>query len=422
MTDLVIFICSLPRITEQVSKKASSIDEKLSELPEPPVGNLPAILMLELTNFSHELKQHMDGGSHQFPLQKMWMNLALHFRKILADSRPALMVRDKSETPNRSKNSLSQESHSLNQSTPTPIRGQMQPINLSSDEEKPCAPTSTQRSGKKRPSAASLPSSTPPKKPRFIDIPQYGGEKSNHPLHLLSDHDVDSLLDLGKRFDLSEIRNIVQDAFVAGVPNQVHPKAIERMCTMSVAHWEKPLVEFLRLTGEMVLGVFMDSLDETFGKWKQTKLYAEARAIIHAFVAKALMEQRTAAHRSLMLETTKPMTLNTEAQSVARADALATLEEARWEARSSTWSDEQECKIGRSASGQGKHEKPSKAMEAQIGADPFNQEVQTMAVRADLPSHSCSMLISTRLSVDITRAPTPDLLIPYAKEYRENSF
>ena len=421
MTDLVVFICSLPRITEQVSKKALSIDEKLSELPEPPMGNLPAMLMLELTNFSHELKQHVDGGSHRFPLQKMWMNLALHFRKILADSRPALMVRDKSETPSRSKNSLCKESHDLNQSTLTSIRGQTQPISLSSDDEEPCAPTPTPRSGKKRPSAASLPSSTPQKRARLSDVPQYGGERSNYPLHLLSDHDLDSVLDLGKRFDLSEIRNIVQDALVAGIPNQVHPKAIERMCTMSVAHWEKPLAEFLRLTGEMLLGIFIDCLDKIFGKSKQTKLYAEAREIIHAFVAKALMEQRTAAHRSLMLETTKPMTLNTEAQSVARADALATLEEARWEARSSTWSDEQERKTGRSASGQGKHEKPLKAMEAQIGADPFNQEVQTMAVRADLPSHSCSRLISSRLFVDITRAPPPDLLIPYAKEYRENS-
>lgn len=203
----------------------------------------------------------------------------------------------------------------------------------------------------------------------------------------------DLMLGLGKRFHLSEIRDIVQDAFVAGIPNQVHPKAIERMCTMSVQHWDKPLAEFLRLTGDMVLVVLTDGLDKVFGKWKQTKLYAEAGAIIDAFVAKALTEQRTAAQRSLMLEMSKPMTLNSEAQSVACGDALAKLEEARWEVRSTIWADEQERKSGRSASGQGKHDKGAKAIEAQIGPDPFNQEIRTMAVSNSLSDISalCSL-------------------------------
>ncbi|SLM36997.1 P-loop containing nucleoside triphosphate hydrolase [Lasallia pustulata] len=358
LTDQIL--TSLPRITEQVSKKALTIDAKLAELPEPPAGNLPAVLMRELTTFAHELEQHIDGGSYLFPFQKTWMNLALQFRKIMADSQPTLFVRDKSEPSSRPKARSFQQSHDLEQGSPTPSQGQTQSISLSSDDEKPSTPTPAQRSGKKRSSAASLPSSTSQKKAKTNVIPQYAG--------------------LGKRFHLSEIRDIVQDAFVAGIPNQVHPKAIERMCTMSVQHWDKPLAEFLRLTGDMVLVVLTDGLDKVFGKWKQTKLYAEAGAIIDAFVAKALTEQRTAAQRSLMLEMSKPMTLNSEAQSVACGDALAKLEEARWEVRSTIWADEQERKSGRSASGQGKHDKGAKAIEAQIGPDPFNQEIRTMAI------------------------------------------
>ena len=169
---------SLPRITEQVSKKALTIDAQLAELPEPPAGNLPAILMRELTTFAHELEQHMDGGSYLFPFQKTWMNLALQFRKIMADSQPTLVVRDISEPHSHPKAPSFQQSHDLEQGSPTPSRGQIQPIILSSDDEKPCTPIPTPRFGKKRSSAASLPSSTPQKKAKMNDIPQYAGERS----------------------------------------------------------------------------------------------------------------------------------------------------------------------------------------------------------------------------------------------------
>lgn len=178
-TDL--WVCSLPRITEQVSKKASTIDAKLADLPEPPAGNLPALLMRELTTFAHELVQAMDGGSHLFPFQKTWMNLALQFRKKLAESQPALVVRDRSEPLSRSKVPSFRQTPDLEQGTPASSRGQTQPISLSSDDEKPCTPTPAQRSGNKRSSAASFPSTTPQKKTKMSDIPQYGGEKSNQP-------------------------------------------------------------------------------------------------------------------------------------------------------------------------------------------------------------------------------------------------
>ena len=187
MTDSLASVCSLPRITEQVSKKALTIDAELAKLPEPPAGNLPATLMRELTTFAHELENHMDGGSHLFPFQKMWMNLALQFRKVMADSQPTLLVRDKSEPPNRSKAPSVQQTPDLEQGTPAPSRGQMQPISLSSDEEKPCTPTPAPRSGKKRYSAPSLPSSTPQKKAKMNNIPQYGGERSNRPQYIQVD-------------------------------------------------------------------------------------------------------------------------------------------------------------------------------------------------------------------------------------------
>lgn len=178
-TDSFASTCSLPRITEQVSKKALTIDARLAELPEPPAGNLPAILMRELTTFAHELEQHMDGGSYLFPFQKAWMNLALQFRKSMADSQPTLVVRDKSEPPNRSRVPLFQQSPDLERATPASDRGQIQSISLSSDDEKPCTPTPTSHSSKKRSNAASLPTSTPQKKAKMNNIPQYSGERSN---------------------------------------------------------------------------------------------------------------------------------------------------------------------------------------------------------------------------------------------------
>lgn len=378
---------SLPRIVDQVSIKSASIDAELALLPEPPAENLPAILMRELTTFEHELRQHMNGGSQQFPFQKNWMIRATQFRKILADSRPVLLSGDTSRTPTRQKSQILPEGRRIvMQGTPTPSRGPIQTISLSSDEdEKPCTSQSTPTSGRKRPNVPVTQHLTPQKRAKLSDIPRHGsGRSEKDPKSAVLRSTRSS--DLRKSFSLSDIRGIIQDKSVAGIPNQIHPKVIEEMCQLSIQSWREPLTKFLKLTGDMLSGVLTERVDRVFGRWMHTRLYAETTSIVNGFLATALADQEMAAQRALRLEISKPMTLNAEAQEAARVVALADLEEARREIRILMKSEELEL-IG------GRQDKNSKGLAAQLGADPFTQEVHTMAVSSHY-SFTCSQKLT----------------------------
>ncbi|KAF6240067.1 hypothetical protein HO173_001677 [Letharia columbiana] len=352
---------SLPRIADQVQRKAELIDAKLQELPEPIDGNLPAIVMGELNRFEREIEKHIDGGSHVNSFQKEWNRLARKFRKDLADTRPVLVLMPSPQTPSHGHSSRGTGPSSMS-GTPTPTaRGNTTPIPIDSDDDDvPCKPSPVvQRSGQKRPLASVQ--HTPQKIPRTLN--------SAPRLTALSS---------SRRFDLSEVRDIIQDAYI-GLPNQIDPKATERMIVMSMEHWEEPVNRFLTGTKQLCEAMVFEQVEKVFGKYAKTLFYEKVMKICESFFEEVLSQQRQLVMQVLRWETSKPKTFNDESLELAEGRALTMLQTKRREARAGAYLDEQEAQTGKSTSGQTRIEKISKLSDAQLGPETYNREIVAMS-------------------------------------------
>ena len=349
---------------DQVQRKARLIDAKIQELPKPVDGNLPAIVMGELNKLEREIEKHVDGGSQNNSFQKEWNRLEISFRDELVDSRPVLVLMPNPQTPSHHYASRGIGSSSLS-GTPTPAtRGNNTPIPIDSDEEDgPCDPSPVvQRSGQKRPLASAQ--QTPNKIPRTVNgAPRSGAMSSS------------------RRFQLEEVREIIQDAYI-GLPNQVDPRAIDRMIVMSMTHWETPVNDFLTGTKVLCEKMVFEQIQKVFGAYVKTLFYDKVLNICEAFFEQVMSRQHQFVMQLLELEMAKPKTLNKEAFDLAEAKALALLQTKRSESRVGAYLDRQEALTGKLTTGQTRIEKIAKFSDAPLGPDEYKREIAAMSVSA----------------------------------------
>lgn len=348
---------SLPRITDQVQRKAELIDSKIQELPKPIHGNLPAIVMAELGNLERALEKQIDGGSQVNSFQKDCNILARNFRKALADSRPVLVLTPNPQTPSRGHVSRGTGSSSMS-GTPTPApRGNATPIPIESDEDDvPCDPSPViGRSGQKRP----------------LTSTQYSPNKTPRT--------VNSAPRSSRLFTLKEVRDIIEDAYIGGLPGRVDPKATERMIVMSMTHWEKPVNEFLDGTKAICKDMVCEQIQTIFGKYVKTKFYEKVKAIWESFFEQVMSRQRQLVLQLLKWEMAKPKTLNDEAFGLAEAKALTMLQNKRRETRAGAYLDGQEAVTGKPTTGQTRIERIGKVSDAQLGPDEYKKEIGAMS-------------------------------------------
>ena len=315
---------------------------------------LEQILKLEA-----DLKSHFNGGSAEYPFQKDWKNLVLEFRKIMAESRPKMVL----SNPNTPYRAASQATDEL-PGTPTPA-GRNPPITIDSDDDDfPQKPTPVfHRSGSKRTRTDST-QFTPHKFQRLSDIPSYSSNTNKE--------------EFAKRFYLPEIRGYINDATI-GLPGQIDPKATDRMIKISMAHWEKPLEQFLNRTGELCRALIVERVTDAFENWVQTPFYAQMLALCESFFDEVLHQQRQLARRILDWELTRPMTFDEEGMRSATQKALSDIQKKQFNARANIWLEKQE-RNGKVSTGSNRVDKLSKITEAQIGPDPYAQEVIAMGV------------------------------------------
>lgn len=318
--------------------------------------------MGELNKFEREIEKRIDGGSYVNSFQKEWNRLAVSFRKDLADTRPVLVLMSNPQTPSHGHSSRDTGSSSMC-GTPTPAaRRNTTPIAIDSDDEDaPCKPSPVvQRSGQKRPLASAQ--HTPQKILRTLNgTPRF------------------TTMSCSKRFDLSQVRDIIQDAYI-GLPNQIDPKATERMIVMSMEHWEEPVNRFLARTKQLCEAMVFEQVDKVFGKYTKTLFYEKVMKICESFFEKVLSQQRQFVMQVLKWEMSKPKTFNEEALNLAEGKALNILQTKRREARAGAYLDEQEAKTGKPTSGQARTEKISKIPDAQLGPETYNREIAAMSV------------------------------------------
>jgi len=343
-----------------VQQKALYVEEKLKMLPQPPAGNLPMQVFGNIVKLKDGLKKHINGGSADFPFQKDWKKLVVEFRKVMAESRPKLVLSSPSYPSHRASSQATEEFPG----TPTPA-GRNPPITIDSDDDEfPLKPTSVpHRSGSKRPRTNSA-QFTPQKIQRMSDIPPFTASRNKE--------------NFAKRFYLPEIRGYINDATI-GLPGQIDPKATDKMINISMQSWGKPLGQFLDCTGDLCRALVLERVTEIFGTWVQTPFYTQMLALCDSFLEDALLKQRQLAQRMLNWELTRPMTFDEEGMKSATDKALSEIQRKQLSARANAWLEKQE-RNGKVSTGPSRIEKLSKVTEAQLGPDPYAQEVIAMGV------------------------------------------
>ncbi|KKK15836.1 hypothetical protein ARAM_004549 [Aspergillus rambellii] len=325
----------LPKIIEQINGKAARIDAELETLPDPPSANVPYILCGKLHMLKDQIRCHIDGGSREYPMQKIWGQIASDFKRALVKSRPTVRL-------------LADSDKKL-------------PVENGDDSD--CEVT-TQRSVKRKLSA-DQPSGVVPDA-RNKQSPASSGYYTHH---------FDKFDRPIKTFSWEEIRDIRLDSYSAGIPGQTNPKSIETMNRMSVEHWKDPMLKFIYATHRLVKETLLTEVERTFLQYHQTGLYRELKRIIENYTQRLRADHIAHADEIFDIEHHKPFTMASTALELATQAAYKYLDGRRAEARAACLFDLQH----KPAAGDPRREAEIKKIVADLGADNFSQEVRMMA-------------------------------------------
>ncbi|KAL9603789.1 MAG: hypothetical protein Q9219_000898 [cf. Caloplaca sp. 3 TL-2023] len=366
---------SLPRITEQIRSKTAEVAARLKELPEPPKGNLSLKIFEKILAFERELHAHFDGGAEEYPFQKEWYAAAMRFRDTIAFSYPRLSLSDPQAAP-----------HVLGRlpyrasATPIPLTQRSEIIALESDEEgdaiQPSTPTP--QSKRKQPVSNSKSSQASPlKRCRLSDIPQHVATQDS--VTSRSDSlNIDRTAPHAKRFTLSEVRNILQDAHV-GLPNQVDPKATKRMIRASLAGWDEPLKELLRYADQACQAMILEQAREAFGTWFGTQFFELTEEICKSFFKEQLDLQVFAAERILEVERRLSLTLHADTMRAASEKAYEKLNTAWRKERARAFLYKTNSRWDEKLNDQAREDKISKVTDDQLGPNPYVHELRAIS-------------------------------------------
>ena len=356
---LRLTISSIPKIREQVVQKAASIDHKLSQLPEPNITNPELTVYTELIKLGLDLKNHINGGSAEYPFQKAWNDLSRRFQRALVDSSPKLMV---TSTTRRIDPGTSTENALA---TPSSARANSVRIEISDDDDNGIEKTTPIKGSKKRPCNSTQ--STPSKVPRRMSvIPRY--------------ESADPVRKQPKKFTLPEIRELIRDAYV-GIHGQTDSKTIEHMIGLSIAHWDGHLDTFLKEAKSLIRDTVVERLEETFERYRQTELFKQVLQICEYFLNDAIAQHTQTLRKVLRWEQRRPTALNDKAAILACDRAREILQKSRLNARARVILNEQERISGRSRNDEAKAKELEKIMEKEGSKpDEYSQEIEAMVV------------------------------------------
>lgn len=335
----------LPRVIQQIDEKAARIDAELQTLPDPPSANVPYILCRQLNTFKEHIRASMDGPSPNYPLLKLWTHIAHDFRRALAKTRPSVRLLSDSEE-RIVKESRSREVVGADGEVTLPQRPRN--ANSSGDDQSPQPPDAKAK---------------------------LGGSDSGYATSHFEAFDK-SL----KMFTWEEIREINQDSYRAGLPNQVDPNAIGVMNQLAVKHWKQPMTVFLNATYKLVKDMLIRQLDGVFGQFHQTGLYRELKRIVEGYLQTARKEHFRHAEENYNIEWSRPFTLDELLLQNATKAAFQYLNSCRNRKRANAYLDIHGSKF---PFGDPRRENEIKKLE--LGDDPYNLELKMMAVSLPAP-------------------------------------
>ncbi|OJJ45477.1 hypothetical protein ASPZODRAFT_99591 [Penicilliopsis zonata CBS 506.65] len=332
----------LPRIIQQIDERADSINAELQTLPDPPEANITYILCQKLNHLKDEIRAHINGGSAKYPLQKIWGHTAMDFKRSLSKTRPTVQL-------------LAQ--------------GDLKMLKVDQEEgDSDCEVTVHRAVKRKTPGDCNTPAPAPP-----VTAGTTNGQSKETGYVTAHFTQFDKP---AKMFQWEEIREINEDSYRAGIPDQTDPKAIEIMNQMSVKHWDKPMLAFLGASHKLVLNMLMKQIDEVFRDYHQTSLYRELKLIIEKYLQKLRKDHLLHAQENYKIECHKPFTMATSALETATRAAYSYLWNRRHLARANKYIEMQ----GKYAADNPRREAEMKKLtDAELGPDMFAQEVKMMA-------------------------------------------
>ncbi|PWY82262.1 hypothetical protein BO83DRAFT_374785 [Aspergillus eucalypticola CBS 122712] len=337
----------LPDFIEKINAKAERIEAELRTLPDPPSANVPYIICGKLNQLKEQIRAHIDGGSATYPMQKIWSHIAMDFKRALITTRPTVRM--------------------LSPSDKFPGPTVRDAEGSDSDCEMTTVPQPVKR---KSPGEPGIISSVP--EARQQPNPATTGTRNG----LYSTNHFDKFNAPALMFTWEKIREINEDSYRAGLPDQTDPKAIEIMNQMSVKHWYDPLSVFLVATYRLVREMLHKQLDEVFLQYHQTGLYRELKRIIESFLYKLRAAHFEHAQENFSIEYNKPFTMALSALDQSIKSAYSFLAERRRVARAGSYLDAQ----GKYPRGDARREAElRKLTDAELGRDQFSQELTMMA-------------------------------------------
>ncbi|KAL8781027.1 MAG: hypothetical protein Q9213_006204 [Squamulea squamosa] len=361
---------SLPKITEQVRLKTFDIIERLRGLPEPQEGNLSLKIFEKISILERDIARHLDGGSEDYPFQKEFHAAAVRFRNILAFSFPRLVFTSSAPLAYR----LS--------TTPTPSRNRCPdiiPIESDGESEANQKLTQTPTPSKRKQTSTQMSQSTPTKRSRLGMIPQFLPSQDNGVNSFdSSSTGIDRTAPFAKRFTPWDIRTILQDAHI-GLPNQVDPRATKRMIRDSLSHWDKPLEELLSFTSQICLTMILERASSVFNSWQGTRCYELLIELCQSFFQEKFKIQATSAKRTLDMERHSALTLHEDAMRTASDEALTALQDSYRNERVKAFLAKQDPEWDNGLKDSAKMKRMSEVTEAQLGGNPFVQELRALA-------------------------------------------
>ncbi|KAL2821993.1 P-loop containing nucleoside triphosphate hydrolase protein [Aspergillus granulosus] len=324
----------LPVIIDKINEKAARIDAELATLPAPPSANVPYILCGKLHAFKDRIRCQIEGGSREYPLQKVWTNIAEDFKLSLAITRPT--VRLLSE--------LDRES-----------------ISSGCNDDSDCELTEIHQS---------------PKKPKLDgDVPSPQSRPTKKSAAYYTAH-FDRFTGSAKEFTWEEIRDINKESASAGIPQQINPKAIDCMNKMCVVHWRDPMMVFINASHRLVKETLLRELKDVFVQYLQTELYRELRRIIEGYLKKLRAEHIIHVDEIYTIEHQRPFTMAKSALDKETNAANDYFARRRFEARANHFLDLQQ----RYPRGDPRRANEMKKLGMEeLGVDIFTLEVKMMA-------------------------------------------
>ncbi|CEO60687.1 hypothetical protein PMG11_05274 [Penicillium brasilianum] len=329
----------LPSLIAKINEKASTIDNELKTLPDPPTENYQRILTEKVVTLGMKFRRVFDGGSGHGAssnmLQKYWNRLAMDFQKALAITKPTLITVTASDV-------------------------EIKPEKMDADCDMIVVP-----------SPARLKRKAPGSDARSPDV--------QNPVNLqpVNDHsystkDVfDKWTAPSRKFSLQEIRDIKEESHWAGIPNQIDPSAIETLNRESVKHWDSLANAFAVATCNLVLRVLGMNLDEEIAQYRQTGLYRELRRVINEFLNQLRTEFLDDSMAHYQIEQQRPFTMAQLLHKESQKNALRALIVGRNRSRARTYL--------RGAGFDVDDESNIANVIKSLGPDGYSQEIEMMA-------------------------------------------